>query len=187
MDRQTWDKIAKAQKEATPQLSNKQCAGLTRIEKAMFTGLEANVDKCEGYRPIKALGNILLRKVSTSFRLKTTEAGGTRSVSWHERTCENPYLDSPEYFAQEDEFQGTDKNGSPFKTDKQKGAFLAGQAGMEKAMLGLVVATGSQALPDFPAEQVIESGMIGGGLYMVATGLYKSMAMLQTEVSEARK
>lgn len=190
MDKNYWDKVAKAQREATPDLSRKENVRLTRIERRIFSGLEANVPNCSGYSQVRAVANYFLSKVSVGHKIKTTEAGGTRLASWHERTCNNPFLESEEYFALQDEFDavGSEDNG-PFKTAKQRGAFVAGQAAMVRAMTGVVVMTGSGVVAqeaNFPGDSVLVSGLLVGGGYLGVTGLWRSLTSSRTELQEYR-
>ncbi len=189
MDKKHWGEIARAQRQATPKLSRSQCRRLTAIERRQYEALEANVRNCKGYSGFSALANMVLSKISIAHKLKTTEAGGTRHASWQERTCNNPYLESAEYFARQDEFDtGSDGDMAPFKTAKQRGAFLAGQAAVQRMVTGLMLGVGSQVIPtDVFVEKSIGGGMLGGGLYLLATGAWQSMATLRTEVREHRE
>ena len=190
MDKESWARVAKAQREITPQLSRGQCAKLTRIERRTFEGLEANVENCEGYSPIQALGNRLLRKVSIDHARKKTEAGGARFVSWREKTCKNPYLDSPEYFALEDEINAMNPQEKllNFKSDRQEEAFFDDQAGMSRMMLGAAaIAAGgfiTEALPS--PESAIGGGIFGLGLYTAVTGGIRVAKALHVQFQEHR-
>ncbi len=194
MDRETWDKVKKAQREATPELSRAQCAKLTRIERKTFEGLEGGVQDCEGYSPIRAMGNYVLRKISIGHRYKKTEAGGLRSVGWSEKTCNNPWLDSPAYFKLQDEFQavgseGAEEKPSPlFDTDKQRYAFIEGNIATTRMVSGMMlVALGAAAAEAAPEPiSAAGTGFVAWGLYRAATGGIDMARATWTEFQEHR-
>jgi hypothetical protein len=189
MDREHWRKIAGAQREATPDLSRKQNARLTAIERKIFEGVEKEVPNCEGYSTIKALTSMVFGKFSVAQKIKRTEAGGTRTVSWDERTCNNPFLESPEYFELQDEFQGHNPNPSKmFVSERQKSAFLDDSVATQRMMGGVAVAAGGAFMQEASSApiEVIGSGVFGLGVYFAATGGYNLVQALRVQMQEKR-
>lgn len=194
MDAEHWTKVKKANRRHIPDLSRVQCDKLTKIERRQYDGLEANVKDCEGYSPFKKATSFILGKLgSVEHKIKRTEAGGTRTVSWHERACNNPYLESEEYFKLSDEFQdvGTNKSSrlAPFKTEKQQQAFIEDQAGQQKAIAGAGAILGGLALTTQAGEGIADVagiGIAGVGLYYAGIGVVQSGKNLLVQMREAR-
>jgi hypothetical protein len=190
MDREHWRKIAEAQREATPQLSRKANAKLTTIERKMFEGVEREVPNCEGYSTPKALAGALFGRMFTALRIKRSEAGGTRLVPWHESACNNPFLESPEYFELQDEFLGQDpKPSKMFVSKRQESAFIEDTVATQRMMGGGALAAGGVFLESATSAVPLEvagAGAFGLGAYFAATGAYNLVQALRVQLQEKR-
>jgi hypothetical protein len=180
-------------KESHAATDKKQNAQLTRIDRRTFEGLEASVENCGGYSMLSAIANYTLRKVSIAHKIKTTKAGGTRYVPWHERTCNNSWLSNPDYFALKDEFQavdGRDPNASvgPFKSEKQYGAYIAEKAGFQQSIAGIAACTASAVIPSGELiEKIPQAGLFGAGIYLAVGGLTKVAQAMRVQHQESRQ
>ena len=190
MDRERWRKIAEAQRQATPDLSRKANAQLTAIERKMFEGVEREVPNCDGYSTVKALTSMIFGKISIAQRIKRTEAGGTRVVPWHERACNNPFLESSEYFELDDEFQSRNpKPSRMFVSERQKSAFLDDSVATQRMMGGVAVAAGGAFLSVDVSAAPIEAvggGLFAYGLYVAGTGAHNLVQALRVQLQEKR-
>jgi len=134
-----------------------------------------------------------LGKISVGHKVKKTEAGGTRFASWHERACNNPYLDSPEYFAIQDEFQTVGSEGGPdkssmFKTDRQREAFIEDNVATMRMMSGAALIAAGAAIVEAAPEPISTAGtgLFGYGMYRAVTGGIDLFKALRVQVQESR-
>lgn len=193
MDNATWKVVAKAQREATPQLTKRQCDRLTAIDRSMADGLEAHVDQCKGYSPWIAFASHALGKLVPSMRIKTTEVGGTRIVGAAEKTCNNPYLESEEYFGLLQKFQDGGKDGQPDWSADQRvyGAMAKTSGAFARTMGGTAILAGSAAISEaIPHDSLIErigtGGLAGVGGMLIIGGFIDIVQGMRQERTEMR-